>query len=218
MSDQSPRIVLREDRKWEQVVFSEVLVPGVPNSFGDIYTLEAVREFAYEFARVGYGIDVNHDNSDQTGKVYVVESFIARDGDPDFLPGSWVVGMKIADDELWARVLSGNLNGYSYEAVVNMIPLEFYGMRGRQLSGTTSADPSDGHTHTYLVIVDELNKPISGSTSFDNGHAHTISSHTVTDVSSGHNHRIQVVGSSDDVGGDSVSSGLASADSVVAGS
>ena len=56
------RLILREDKKWEQVVFAEVLVPDVVNSFGDIYTRAAIVEFAYEFARQGYGLDVDHDN------------------------------------------------------------------------------------------------------------------------------------------------------------
>lgn len=189
----STKLVVREDKQWEQIVFAEVLVPDVPNAFGDIYTRDAIRDFAYEFAKRGYGIDVNHDQTDVSGAVFVAETFLAREGDPDFIEGSWVVGMKIEDADIWAKVLSGEINGYSFEAIVSMVPTLVISSTGRQVSGVTSADPTDGHTHTYLIVVNELNSPISGGTSFDNGHAHTITTHTVTDVNSGHNHRIQVL-------------------------
>lgn len=188
------RIVLREDKKWEQVVFAEVLVPDVVNNFGDIYTEEAIAEFAYEFARQGYGLDINHDNEniDGTG-AYVVESFLVRDGDPDFIKGSWVIGVKILDAEVWASILGGEINGFSYEALVTMVPVSFIGTSGRQITGTTSADAYDGHSHTFVVFVDALNNPLSGATSENNDHSHTIVSHTTTEVVNGHNHRYQVV-------------------------
>lgn len=196
MTDSVARIVFREDKKWEQVVFAEVLVPDVVNNYGDIYTEEAIAEFAYEFARQGYGIDVDHDNEDINGTgAYVVESFLVRAGDPDFIKGSWVIGVKVVDEELWEGILSGSINGFSYEAMVTMVPVTFTGVSGRQVSGTTSEDPSDGHSHTYVVFLDAFNNPISGATSENADHSHTIVSHTTTEVVNGHNHRYQVVSS-----------------------
>lgn len=187
-------LVLREDRVWEQIAFAEVLVPDVPNNYGDIYTRDAIVEFAHEFARQGYGLDINHDNVDVTGTgYYVIESFIARDGDPDFIPGSWVVGIKVVDEAIWQRILAGELNGFSYEALVQALPVQFTAETGHQIAGVTSAHPVDGHTHGYLLILDELNNPAAGSTSEANGHSHRIVSHTVTEIADGHNHRIQVI-------------------------
>lgn len=187
-------LVVRKDREWEQIAFAEVLVPNVPNTYGDIYTPEAIVEFAYEFARQGYGLDVDHDNQDVSGSgYYVVESFIAREGDPDFIPGSWVVGIKVADAELWQRILNGEINGFSYEALVEMIPVDIDGSEVHQVSGTTSPHPEDGHTHTYLLLVDGMGNHRASATSETNGHSHRILNHTVTEVAEGHNHRIQVV-------------------------
>lgn len=194
------RLVLREDRKWEQVVFAEVLVPDVVNSYGDVYTREAIVEFAYEFARQGYGLDIDHDNVDVTGtKYYVAESFIARDGDPDFIDGSWVVGVKVTDSELWQRILDGEINGFSFEAEVSMQPVTFLAQDQRIVVGRTEPHPVDGHTHTYTLVVDALNRPFQGGTSEDAGHSHRILSHTVTEVSEGHNHRYQVIVASNDI-------------------
>lgn len=188
------RIVRSDSREWEQVVFAEVLVPGVVNSYGDFHTKESVAQFAYEFARQGYGIDINHDGVDVAGTVcYVVESFIARPGDPDFIEGSWVVGVKVTDKATWERILSGELNGFSYQALVEMTPVTVAAERGRQIAGVTEPHPEDGHTHTFVLLLDEFNNPMAGGTSETAGHAHKIVSHTTTEVAQGHNHRYQVL-------------------------
>lgn len=192
--------IVRQDgeEQWERIVMGEVLIPNVPNVFGDIYTEKAIIGFCNEFARQGFGIDVDHDRKDVTGKVYVVQSFIARPDDKDFIPGSWVVGMKIEDDDLWVDVLAGNIAGYSFEAECMMLPVQVQNLRNRQIQGTTEPDPIDGHTHDYLVIVNSFGRPLSGGTGTAQGHAHTISTHTVTDVSDNllgfaHVHRYQTV-------------------------
>lgn len=195
------RLILRDDKQWEQVVFAEVLVPNVVNSFGDIYTREAIVEFAYEFARQGYGLDIDHDNVDVSGtKYYVAESFIARDGDPDFIDGSWVVGVKVLDADLWAQILAGEINGFSFEAEVAMQPVTFLASDQRVIVGTTEPHPLDGHTHTYTLVLDSLNRPFEGGTSVDDGHSHRIRNHTVTEVTDGHNHRYQVIVAGVDTG------------------
>ena len=184
---------------FEQVVMGEVLIPMVPNTWGDLYTKEAIVEFCYEFARQGYGIDIDHDQVDVNGThAYVVESFIARAGDPDFIEGSWVVGMKIPDPETWQKVLTGELAGYSFEALCAMEPVYFQNLRNRQIVGVTEPDPVDGHTHPYVVITDIFNRPIEGSTGETDGHVHKILTHTITEdaeTSSGdlHAHRFQTV-------------------------
>lgn len=182
-----------DDKDWEQVVFAEVLVPETPNVFGDYWTKEAIKEAAYTFMAEGFGIDVDHDNIDVTGDVHVVESFIARRGDPDFIEGSWVVGMKILDAEMWEDVLAGRINGYSYEAIVAFLEATLQMDDDGVRSGYTEPDVNDGHTHAFVVLVDENNRPVSGGTDETNGHSHTISTHTVTDAAAGHKHRYNLV-------------------------
>lgn len=185
---------VRNDATWERVVFAEVLVPEVANVYGDYWTREGIKQAAYMFMMKGYGIDVEHNNIDVTGLcAVVVESFIVRPGDLDFIEGSWVVGMKILDDTLWAGVLSGEINGYSYEALVEFfsgfITMVDDGIR----QGVTEPDLTDGHTHEFFVLVDETNRPIDGGTTVNDGHSHTISVHTTTDESAGHVHRYNLV-------------------------
>ncbi len=179
--------------EWEQIVFAEVLVPETPNVMGDYWTPPAIREAAYAFMKEGFGIDVNHDNVDVTGGVYVVETFIARKNDPDFIEGSWVVGMKIEDPELWKRVLSNDINGYSYEAIINFLSATLQVQDDGVRTGYTEPALEDGHTHAYLLRVDENNRPVEGGTDTVLGHYHAITTHTVTEMSADHTHRFNVV-------------------------
>lgn len=189
------RIVRRNEGAFERVVLAELLVPNVPNSWGDLYTPEAIKEFCYTFSQQGFGLDVDHNEINVDGDQYIiVESFIARAGDPDFIEGSWVVGAKILDDALWDRVLTGDINGFSFQADVFMQPLLIvYEEEARVVIGVTEPDPLDGHTHTFTVVIGPLNAVISGGTGVTDNHAHSITGATVTGIASGHTHRYQVI-------------------------
>lgn len=195
-----PKILTRSDGEFEKVVMCELLIPDVPNVYGDIYTRAAIKDFAYQYAIQGYQIDINHDNVDvKNTKLVLVESFIVRKGDPDFFEGAWVIAMKVLDDAIWQQVLSGELNGFSFEATVYLQEVMIQNLRDRQVVGVTSPDLNDGHTHEYLVMLDALNQPISGGTGVTDGHSHRISIHTVTNRAISlfgageHNHRYQVI-------------------------
>jgi hypothetical protein len=184
-----------DDPQWERVVFAEVLIPETPNVYADYWTEDAIREAAYMFMREGFGIDLEHDEIDRSvdKNVYVVETFIVRAGDPDFIKGSWVVAMKIEDDVLWQKVLDAEINGFSYQAMVEFFPAILQMTDDGMRQGVTEPDLSDGHSHKFMVMVDETNRPISGGTDESEGHSHTISTHTVTDEADGHAHRYNLV-------------------------
>ena len=181
-------VITKDDEGFDRLVFAEVIIPDAPNVYGDFHTKQSVRDFAYGFMDAGYGIDVNHDNDDITGKVYVVESFIAREGDKDFIEGAWVVGMYIPDDDMWQGVLDGNLNGYSYEAFVKVMYTDIEVPNEQDRIGTTEPDIYDKHTHEFFVLLDKEGRPLMGGTSITNGHSHSITRHTTTDTAFEHSH------------------------------
>jgi hypothetical protein len=193
MRAKATKLFRRDDAGYERIVMAELLIPNVPNCFGDIYTQEAIKEFVEQFAAQGHGLDINHDEVDVTGdKLLLVESFIARPGDPDFVEGSWVVGLKILDDDVWQKVIDGELNGFSYGAECLMTEVIIDNLAPRSVEGVTEAYLVDGHTHTYFVMLDELNNIVAGGTGITDGHSHTISRNTKTGETNGHTHRIQV--------------------------
>ena len=180
--------IKKDENGYERLVFAEVLIPDTPNVYGDFHTKESIRQFAYGFMIQSFELDIEHDNEEWYGKLHVVESFIARSGDPDFIEGSWVVGMYIPDDDLWARVLSNDLNGFSWDAFISYSEATI-NLPGRRIRvGFTEPGGTDGHTHSFFVVVDDDGRPALGGTSFVSGHTHSVSSHTKTDENLGHSH------------------------------
>jgi hypothetical protein len=174
-----------------QIVWGEVYAPNVPDSQGDFMTAEAIREMAYSFVKEGNmgAVDVMHDNK-QYG-CYIVESFIARDDDSVFIPGSWVVGVHIPNKSLWERVKNGELNGFSMEAIVHRVQTELEIDFPLTVVGYT--DKVDGHAHSFMVRYDENGKFLGGITDQDEGHYHQIMAGTVTNKTNGHSHKFSIV-------------------------
>lgn len=183
--------VLKYDNE-RQIVYGEVYAPGIPDAHGDFMTEEAIMDMAHKFLannRVEK-IDVNHDH-DQIDAA-VVESFIARDGDPDFIKGAWVCGVKVNDARVWAAVKKGELNGFSMDGVglgsMTEIEIELPEfVEGR----TTKAD--DDHGHTFRVQFDEEGNFLGGTTDEVLGHSHKIIKGTITEKSDGHSHRFSYI-------------------------
>lgn len=174
------KLIKRDDA--ERIVSAEVLIPEILNSYGDYHTKKSVKDFAYGFMRSGFKIDVNHDN--KPVKAHVVESFIANDSDPTFIPGSWVVTMHIPDDVVWDKIVRNELTGYSYEALVQVLPVSTEVNYAKIISGTTNI--SEDHSHDFIIIVDR--NTISGGTSAFESHTHNINRFCFTDNSLDHCH------------------------------
>jgi hypothetical protein len=99
----------------KKIVYGEVYVPDEKDTDGNWMTAETVEKMAHEFMedQLLTRIDKNHDG--ETGKAAVVESFIARKGDPDFTEGAWAVGVKVLDSEAWESIRKGEITGFSIE-------------------------------------------------------------------------------------------------------
>lgn len=182
----SSEVKRRDD--YERVVFAEVLIPDQMDVFGDFHTKESVKNFAYGFMKQGFGIEATHNSVDRSDSLKVVESFLAREGDPDFIVGSWVVGLYIEDDVIWEGVLDGTYNGFSYQALVSAVYVDMVMPNDVVRVGVTEPSLEDGHVHDYIVILDDDGRAIVGGTSETNGHMHKIRTHTLTEEAAGHVH------------------------------
>lgn len=177
----------------KQIVWAEVYVPDVPDADNDIMSAADIEVMAYKFMRERKTdrIDVQHNN--ETSTAHVVESFIARKGDPHFMEGAWVVGVHVPDKGTWGRIKKGELNGFSMEAMVtrkdHTIEVEIPPV----IRGLTHK-AEDGHEHEFFVSYDEEAKFLGGYTSkAEDGHSHVISRGTITDTVNGHNHRFNYI-------------------------
>lgn len=173
---------------FERIVFAEVLVPDTVNVAGDFHTKQSIRDFAYGFMISGFDIDINHNGVNRSDHIKVVESFIAREGDKDFIEGAWVVGMFVGADDVWQDILDGKLNGYSYEALVKSKEIEVVVPTVNYRYGETEEDPVDGHTHQFFVLLDSNGRVVQGSTTENCGHSHEIVCNAVTGSAFGHCH------------------------------
>lgn len=175
----------------QQVVFGEVFPPGVVDSQGDFMSADEIRKTAYRFMqkmRLGK-IDTNHDLN--VNGSYVVESFIARDGDPTFIPGSWVVGVKVPDETVWAKIKKGELNGFSFDGVGFREPTTLQVEIPEKLTGLS--DRANDHAHQFVVKFDKDGNFLGGETDEVGGHSHKIVKGTLTEEVDGHTHRFSFV-------------------------
>lgn len=103
----------------KRIVIGEVYVPYDPSDPDTVDThrhaalAEDIEKAAYRFME-----EMNLKNIDQqhnfvSGYGYVVESYIAKEGDPNFKPGSWIIGVKVTDDEVWTKIEKGEITGFS---------------------------------------------------------------------------------------------------------
>jgi hypothetical protein len=178
----------------EQIVFGEVYAPDFPDSQGDYMTPGEIKKMAYNFMRKGAMSNIDTNHTQQPNGSYVAESFIAREDDPVFIPGSWVIGVKVPDPALWQMVKTGELNGFS---------LDGFGVRTEKplvvdmpelLKGET--DEVRDHHHAFTVRFDHEGNFMGGMTNpGPDGHVHKIARGTVTEDAGviPHNHRFSFV-------------------------
>lgn len=172
----------------KQIVYGEVYAPYVLDTYGEMMTPDDIEVMAHRFLKLDLTsvIDTQHDNVPNGS--YPVESFVARADDPDYTPGSWVLGVKVPDPVTWHRVKSGQLNGFSFQCMVKPRDVEVEYEVVRDHVGSTELS-QDGHQHTYFVQVDDLGRVIGGITDSAHGHTHEIRRASVTEDANSHSHR-----------------------------
>ncbi len=175
-----------------QIVYAEVYVPNVPDSDNDFMTVETIREMAHDFLASGRVEKVDVEHSRDTIAAAVVESFIARKGDSDFIENAWVAGVKIFDDEVWELVKSGEINGFSLDGIGKAQSTELELEIPEFVKGETGTD--QGHAHRFKVFFDNEGKFLGGKTiTDDTDHFHEIIRGTITEKTDDHVHRFSFV-------------------------
>lgn len=114
----STSIIHKADDK--QVVYGIVLEPMTDvtpsgDAHGDVMTEEEIEKTAHSFMRNYRTIKKGH--SGDAVKAYPVESFIAPSemtiGEQKVKKGSWVLGVKVDDADLWDSIKKGEINSFS---------------------------------------------------------------------------------------------------------
>lgn len=190
-------MIIRKADDALQVVFGEVLVPNTLDGQQQIIPPEVVVAAAHNFLKNGCqrNIDIQH-NGEKVEGACVVQNMIAREGDPDFHVGAWVVGIYLPS-EAYQLYLDGELDGFSPYGKGTVEVAEIEVMIPTEITGTTMPGGEDDHTHAYTVTLDKNGKPVSGITSpaGDDMHIHAIVKHTSTETSGTpeHKHKFDIL-------------------------
>lgn len=159
---------------------------------------EEIEKQAYDWFASGRSlVDVNHDKQDRnaSGGVTPCQSFIARKGDPDYVPGSWVVGAIVSDPELVAKVETGELNGWSWSGPYNLQP--FLALVSHPIEGSGTTERADGpyppHDHPVEALkFDDNARVIPTQTGVRFQHFHEIKGTTRTERTHAHAHGLLI--------------------------
>lgn len=174
-------------------VFGEVYAPLQVDTDGEAMTAGDVRKMAHDFIAAGMVKAIDRDHDHVLCGAEVIESFIARENDPDYREGAWVLGLRMKDGSVWEAVKSGEINGFSVDALVHKSVQTVLVELTRIASGDTERN-QDGeevpaHSHVFYAEFLDNGRVKFGTTDEVLGHFHTISGTVVTDTAMGHSHR-----------------------------
>lgn len=193
IKSRKPAFVVKDESLEKRIVMAEVYAPDIPDSDGEYMTAEEIEKMAHRFLLNGRvsEVDIQHDGEDAPGCT-VVESFIARKGDDQFIEGSWVVAMHIDNDEVWNQIKKKEINGFSMEALVVKEPVEVVELDVPPVvAGLTTKE--EDHEHKFYVSYDADGMFRGGRTDVINGHYHEIKAGTITETAAGHCHKFCAV-------------------------
>lgn len=102
--------------KDEKFVLGVVLEPEVVDAQDDIYSADEIRQSAHKFMQEFNNIGLMHKEI-INDKVKVVETYLAptdfKINGQSVKKGTWVLGVKVLDEDLWNLVKSGEITGFS---------------------------------------------------------------------------------------------------------
>lgn len=112
MTELTAPVVKKNNEK--RIVYGPVLIANEPDHDGDRIQPEKIEEVAHKFHEMYGNIDLQH-TLNNIGRV--IESYIAPTDltfDRITVPkGSWMMGVRVTDEEAWTAVKAGKLTGFS---------------------------------------------------------------------------------------------------------
>ncbi len=138
--DKPTKLIKGADPSDERYVLGIVLEPEVIDAQGDIYSADEIREAAHRFMEEFGGLGLMH-RLRVNDEVKVLENFLAPTdftlGDTPVRKGTWLLAVRVLGDELWEKVKSGELTGFSIGGSARRVPEAVPGNE----PATAQADP-----------------------------------------------------------------------------
>ncbi len=146
----------------QQIAYGAVLVPGEPDSDGEVLTAETIAEKAHGYAVNFRHVDVQHsvkaiDADPVETYLEPVDRIVTIGGEKVIVPaGTWVMGVKVRDAETWAAVKSGKLTGFSVMGVPrNAVDAALKSQSEPAYKRTLLADLGDDWIAPFVSLVDD---------------------------------------------------------------
>lgn len=100
----------------KRLVCGEVYAPEEVDSQGDSASAEEIEKACHRFMRESRTIGIMHKEA-AGDRIDIVECYIARApmtiGKKQIKAGTWMIVVKVNDDDLWSGVKSGKYTGFS---------------------------------------------------------------------------------------------------------
>ena len=133
--EEEQRVYLESDVK--HMVYGAALIPGKDiyrnngeQEFYISFTKESIEKMSQDFLKDYRQHNVTLDHETDASDVTVVESWLKADAlydksvaiglDKDLPVGTWIVGMKVNQIDVWDRIKSGELKGFSVESLISL--------------------------------------------------------------------------------------------------
>ncbi len=109
------KILSKADSEEERTVFGIVLEPETIDSQNDIYSEDEIRKTAYRFMERYQQFGLMHDRI--ISSILPLECYLApvdfEINGQSVKKGTWLLRVRVLDDEIWRKVKSGELTGFS---------------------------------------------------------------------------------------------------------
>lgn len=143
MSEQEQKMEVKLSSDEKHLVYGCILVPDKPiyrskddgTEFYIEFTKDSIEKMSQDFLKNNRQHSVTLQHMDEVGEITLVESWIKSSMTMDKslaiglsadLPiGSWIGGFKVNNLDVWNRIKSGELKGFSVESLLNLQSFDF---------------------------------------------------------------------------------------------
>lgn len=98
----------------QQIVTAPVLIPDKPDRHGDVVSKDNIEEVAFDFLANYQNVDIMHTlkNVGVPVESYLAPEDLTFEG-KEVPEGSWMLSVKVTNQDVWEEVRKGNLTGFS---------------------------------------------------------------------------------------------------------
>lgn len=113
-------IEIQKSDEEQQMVYGIVYSPDEVDSQGDYTDIEVIKQMSYDFMKNKNVENIDVDHTFKNEDAFVAESWLIKSPDslfPNEKEGSWAVGIKVNNPEIWNKIKNKEINGLSMAGI-----------------------------------------------------------------------------------------------------